>query len=174
MLFILRESRDSELIFNSDFELALRELFMMGKPPNRYSHNGFWFFHSLRNCASKPLSVLLLLVFLFGNLAFVRAELDVDHHSNQKSSAEFYSLDENQDLNSTPVDCRGSYSCREKAENSYTPFLKTRRSLHQFEIVALLISLKAFSSSEISSLPSTSHYKILFSPRPPPLFSDQA
>ena len=146
----------------------------MGKPHNSYSHNGFWFFQSLRNRVSKSLSVLLLLVFLFGNLAFVRAELDVDHHTNQKSSSEFYSLDENQDLNSTPVDCRGSYSCREKAENSYTPFLKVRRSLHQFEIVALLISLKTFSSSAISSLPSTSHYKVLFSPRPPPLFSDQA
>ena len=147
---------------------------MMGKPPNRYSHNGFWFFHSLRNRASKSLSVLLLLVFLFGNLAFVRAELDVDRHSNQKSSSEFYSLDENQDLNSTPVDGRGSYSCREGAENSYTPFLKVRRSLQQLEVVTLLISLEAFSSSEISSLPSTLHYKILFSPRPPPLFSDQA
>ena len=146
----------------------------MGKPPNRYSHNGFWFFQSLRNRVSKSLSVLLLLVFLFGNLAFVRAELNVDHHSNQKSSPEFYTLDENQELNSTPVDCRGSYSCREGAENSYAPFLKIRRSLQQLDILALLIASEAFFSSEIPSLPSTSHYKSIFSPRPPPLFSDQA
>ena len=147
---------------------------MMGKSPKRYSQNGFCFSRLLRNHTARSLSVLLLLIFLFSNFAFVCAELDADHRSDQKPSADLYSLDENQDLNSTPVDCRGSYSCREKAENSYTPFLKIRRSLHQFEIVALLISLKAFSSSGISSLPSTSHYKILFSPRPPPLFSDQA
>ena len=147
---------------------------MIGKPPKRHSQNVFWFPVLLCNRASKSLSVLLLFVFLFGNLAFVRGELDVNHHSNQTSSAQFYSLDENQDLNSAPIENRGFYSCREGAENSSTPFLKVKRSLHQIEIASLLISLEAFFSSEIPALPSTSLCKTLFSPRPPPLFSVQA
>jgi len=147
---------------------------MPGNSPKRYSQNGFWFSRLLCNQASKSLSVLLLFVFLFSNFALVCAELVAGHCSDQQSSAAFFSLDENQDLSSIPVESREYYSCREGAENSNTPVLKTRRALHQLAIETLLISSEAFFPSEISSLPSTSHYKFLFSPRPPPLFSDQA
>ena len=146
----------------------------MRKSPERCSQNGFWFFHLLRLHASKSLFALLLLFFLFGNLTVVYTKLDVDHCSDQQSSAAFSSLDQNQELNSTPVEYREFYSCREVAENFSTPFLKIKGSLHQLKIVTLLISFEAFFSSESSSLPSTSPCKTLFSPRPPPLFSVQA
>ena len=146
----------------------------MRKSPKSCSQNGFWFSYLLRQHASKNLVVVLLLFFLFGNLTLVSTKLDVDHCSDQQSSSAFSSLDESQELNSTPVEYREFYSCREVAENFSTPFLKIKGSLHQLKIVTLLISFEAFFSSDISSLPSTSPCKSLFSPRPPPLFSLQA
>lgn len=146
----------------------------MRKSPKSCTQNGFWFFYLLRQHASKNLAVLLLLFFLFGNLTLVSTKSDVDLRSDQQSSAAFSSLDQNQEWNSTPVEYREFYSCREVAENFNTPFLKIKGSHHQFKIVTLLISFEAFFSSEASSLPSTSPCKTLFSPRPPPLFSVQA
>jgi len=146
----------------------------MRKSPKSCTQNGFWLLYLLRQHASKNLAVLLLLFFLFGNSTLVSTKSDVDLCSDQQSSAAFSSLDQNQELNSTPVEYREFYSCREVAENFSTPFLKIKGSLHQLKIVTLLISFEAFFSSESSSLPSTSPCKTLFSPRPPPLFSVQA
>ena len=146
----------------------------MGKASKCRSCNGFWFFHLLRNRATKFLPLMLSIVFLFVSITFTHVELGVAHHSEQPSTADFYSLDDNQDIASTPAESRELRSCREGAEDFHTPKLKIKVRHHQFEIVALLASLEALFCSEISSLPSTSPCKTLFSPRPPPLFSVQA
>ena len=146
----------------------------MGKASKCRSHNGFWFFHLLRNRATKFLPLMLSIVFLFVSITFAQAELGVDHLSKQPFTVDFYSLDDNQGIASTPAESRELRSCREEVEDSHTPNLKLKVRHHQFEIVALSASLEALFCSEIPSLPSTSPCKTLFSPRPPPLFSVQA
>jgi hypothetical protein len=146
---------------------------MVGKYPKRFSHNDFWFSHWLRSRASKFLPVLLLVFFLFGNLTFACDELDVDDCSNQQSSAEFYSLNYNQELTSTPVERNEFHTCRKGKEDTDNPNLEIKRSRHQFEILMSIRSSEVLFSSEIS-LPSTSPCKTLFAPRPPPLFPSQA
>lgn len=141
---------------------------MAGKLKKRYFGGGVGVFRALREGVSRPLSFVLLSLFLLTHAVAVYAEVRVEHWPESSSKTAEVSFDGRCDLQAEAANWRELRSSREGAEHRLNNKLEVRTLHHEFTLDSSrdFPTLQFFSSTPL--LCSSSLCEAPFSPRPPP------